>query len=99
MPAAVINPKTKKLAVSKEEIKSVSLQYCKETLSNNPPQAEAVRIAEIKDSLQEARLKATNGHFMAEKDLFNKVLKKFKSTNKKNYDFLVKSGNKFQESC
>ena len=36
---------------------------------------------------------------MAEKDLFNKVLKKFKSTNRKNYDFLVKADNKFQDSC
>ena len=34
---AIIDPKTGKLAASKEQIKKVTLVYCKETLSNNKP--------------------------------------------------------------
>ena len=36
---------------------------------------------------------------MTNKDLFNKVLNKFKSSSKKSYDFLTKAGSKFQNSC
>ena len=99
MPTAILNPKTKKLAVSKEEIKQVTLQYCKETLENNPPAKEAVRSAEIKDALYESRLQAIDGDFMADKDLLAKVIHKFKYSKKKSYDFLVKSGPKFKDSC
>ena len=37
---AVKDPKTKELIVATEEIKRVSLEYCKEVLSNNKPEAE-----------------------------------------------------------
>ena len=73
MPAAVINPRTGKLTVSRDEIKKVSLQYCKDTLENNKPETEAVIEAEVKDILQETRLKAIAGSFMADKELFKKV--------------------------
>ena len=53
----------------------------------------------MKDILQETRLKAGDGKFMVEKDLFEKVLHKFKLPNKRSYDFLCKSGKKFQDSC
>ena len=36
---------------------------------------------------------------MASKELFEKVLKKFKSSGKRNYDFLIKAGPKFKDSC
>ena len=74
MPAAVINPKTGKFTVSRDVIKKVSLQYRKDTLENNPPEAEAIRGAEVKDILQETRLKDGDGMFMVEKDLFEKIL-------------------------
>ena len=34
---AVMDPETEKLVVSKERIKTVTLQYCQDTLSNNEP--------------------------------------------------------------
>ena len=34
---AVVDPKNGKLAVSKHQIRTVTLQYCKETLANNKP--------------------------------------------------------------
>ena len=35
---SVINPKTGKLAISKDEIKAASLEYCRETLKSNTPE-------------------------------------------------------------
>ena len=35
---AIVNPKTNRLAVNKEEVKSASLQYCVDTLKNNEPE-------------------------------------------------------------
>ena len=37
---AIINPATGKLAVTKEELIKVSLNYCKDTLKNNEPKEE-----------------------------------------------------------
>ena len=87
-PTAVSNPATGRLAVTRKEIKSCSLQYCKDTLKNNPAEPGFERLAEVKEKLQERRLLAGNGHFMAGTELFEKVLKKFKLSGKKNYDFL-----------
>ena len=35
---SVINPKTGKLAISKDKIKAASLEYCRETLKSNTPE-------------------------------------------------------------
>ena len=80
-------------------IKAVTLKYCKDTLSNNPPDEGFERFAEVQEELQDLRMKAVSGHFMADKDLFEKVVKKFKSSSKHNYDFLTKAGDKFKDSC
>jgi hypothetical protein len=98
-PSAIQNPETGKLVVSRTQIKSVTLKYCKETLSNNPPKPGFERHADIQEELQKLRMNATNGHFMANKELFEKVLNKFKSSSKHSYDFLTKAGGKFQNSC
>ena len=34
---AIMNPNTNKFLVSKEQIKAVSLKYCKDTLADNEP--------------------------------------------------------------
>ena len=98
-PSAIQNPETGRLVVTRTQIKSVTLKYCKETLSNNPPKPGFERHADIQEELQKLRMDATNGHFMANKELFEKVLKKFKSSSKHSYDFLTKAGGKFQNSC
>ena len=77
-PLAIQNPKTGRLVISRTQIKSVTLKYCQETLSNNPPESGFGRHAEVQKELQSLRMEATDGNFMVNKALFNKVLNKFK---------------------
>ena len=51
--SAILDPKSGELIVSKQKIKDVSLQYCKDTLSNHAPESdykEEIRVK--KDSFQ-----------------------------------------------
>ena len=98
-PTATQDPATGRLVVSRDKIKEVSLNYCKKTLSNNSPEPGFGRFSELQEELQDLRMKAKDGHFMADKVLFNKVLNKFKLSSKQSYDFLTKAGSKFQNSC
>ncbi|MEC7658964.1 MAG: hypothetical protein VYB41_02655 [Bacteroidota bacterium] len=75
---AIINPKTGNLALSKGEIKKVSLQYTKETLMRKFP-------------------KESGGTFKINKEIFEKVLAKFKGSIKRNYDVIVRVDKMFQE--
>ena len=77
----------------------MTLKYCVKTLSNNTPEEGFGRFSEVQEELQCLRMEAKDGQFMTNKDLFNKVLNKFKSSSKKSYDFLTKAGSKFQNSC
>ena len=76
-PTAIQDPVTGRLVVSREKIKAVSLNYCKKTLSNNPPEPGFSRFSELQEQLQDLRMEAMDGDFMADKVLFEKVLKKF----------------------
>ena len=76
-PTAIQDPETGRLVVSREKIKAVSLNYCKKTLSNNPPEPGFSRFSELQEQLQDLRMEAMDGNFMADKVLFEKVLKKF----------------------
>lgn len=99
VPMAIQNPDTKRLVVERSKIRSVSLKYCKDTLKNNPPAEGFECFSEVQEQLQEQRMESISGSFMPKKELFEKVLKKFKSSSKHSYDFLIKSGQKFQNSC
>ena len=99
VPTVIHNPDTKCLVVDKNKIKAVSLKYYKDTLSNNAPEKGFERFAKIQEELNDLRMKSVEGQFMVDKELFNKVLKKFKSSSKHSYDFLTKAGPKFQASC
>ena len=94
---AIINPKTGKLALTKSEIKKVSLQYTKETLASNAVKEEVAEEIERKKCEVEELLTQNNGQFNAGKDIFDKVLSKFKSSRKRNYDFIVRADESFQE--
>ena len=48
--------------------------------------------------MTEIILKETTGEFEVTKEAFQRVLSKFKTNNKRNYDFLVKGGEKFKHS-
>ena len=94
----IINPKSGKLALTKNEIKKVTLQYTKDTLASNPAKEEFAEEIERKRGEMIRMLKENNGNFdVANKEIFEKVLSKFKSSRKRNYDFIVKADESFQE--
>ena len=94
---AIMNPKNGKLAVSKDQIKSVTLQYCQETLANNKPAIGFEGVMHTKKTNLERNLMQCNGSFMPTKEGFQTLLKKFKLSRKQNYDFLVRSSKEFQD--
>ena len=57
------------------------------------------KLAAIQEDLMKQQLEedTTNG-FEVDKDMFNEVLEKFRSNNKRNYDFLIKASEDFQEA-
>ena len=93
-----MNPKTKKLAVTKKEIKQVSLEYCMDTLANNKPEEGFEEGIERKMKLVKDLLNLEGGSFEASKDTFKKMVDKFKRSKKRNYDFLTKARTVFQET-
>ena len=80
---AIINPKTGNLALSKGEIKKVSLQYTKETLMSNPIEEGVAEEIEQKKVATRKFLKESGGTFEINKEIFEKVLANFKSSRKK----------------
>ena len=97
---AVKDPLTGKLAVSNKEIQEVSLNYCKSVLMNNEPRDEYKREVMMKEQIHEERKKENAGSgFEVTRELFDKVVKKFKSNNKRSYDFILNGGDKFKELC
>ena len=89
---AIINPKTGNLALSKGEIKKVSLQYTKETLMSNPIEKGVAEEIEQTKVATRKFLKESGGTFKINKEIFEKVLAKFKGSIKRNYDIIVRSG-------
>ena len=96
---AIINPTTNKLAVSRNEIKQATLQYCVDTLANNEP-ANIYFEKHIKEKKKKVEdfLNLKDGDFKATEDTFYRNLAKFKSSRKRNYDFLVKAGEGFHNA-
>ena len=95
---AIINPKTGKLAVTKADIKEVTINYCKETLTNNVPEKEFEEKIKEKKKLVNYILTLTDGKFEAHFDTFEYMIGKFKRSRKRSYDFLTKAGKSFQNS-
>ena len=94
---AIINPKTGNLALSKGEIKKVSLQYTKEPLMSNPIEEGVAEEIEQKKVATRKFLKESGGTFEINKEIFEKVLAKFKGSIKRNYDVIVRADKMFQE--
>ena len=97
-PSAIMNPITNKLAVNKKEIKEVSLNYCKETLANNETKPEYVKLVQKKKEETEEIMKANDGDFEPTKESLELNIRKFKRSGKRNYDFFINAGKKFQET-
>ena len=73
-PTAIINPRTGKLSVSKEETIDATLQYCKETLKNNEPEEEYREDIEKKKTTVTKYLQQNDGQFKATKETFNNMI-------------------------
>ena len=96
---AIADPATGEVVVSADEIKRVSLKYCKDVLTKNVPVLEVKKEVELKERLHRERMdNLLDGGFNPSLDKFNKVVDKYKRGKKRTYDFLVKAGDKFKEA-
>ena len=95
---AIVNPKTGKIVCSQDEIKKVSLEYCKNTLESNKPEKEYEKLLQSKDDQVKREMADCKEPFEVKYETFEKVVAKFKKSNKRNYDFLVKADKSFQDS-
>ena len=66
------------LATTKEQIKRVTLSYCKETLANNKPPAGYEDYIKKKKYMFEKKLLECNGSFSPKEETFDLLVRKFK---------------------
>ena len=59
----IVNPSTGKLVISKQEIKEVTLKYCKDTLENNAIEKEFEDEIHEKKEKVRTKLAETDGRF------------------------------------
>ena len=97
-PNAILNPENGKLVVSNQNIKTVTLKYCQETLQNNEPHKQYFEEIKMKTKEVEKKLFKENSDFDISKETFDSIITKFRKSGKKNYSFLVKAGNRFQSA-
>ena len=97
---AIKDPKSGKLVVSIEEIKKVSLEYCLEVLKKNPIKEGFEEDINLKNILHSFRMKeeTDEDEEPIKKETFDAIVEKFKKSNKRNYDFLVKSSESFKSA-
>ena len=74
------------------------MKHCKEVLKPNPIEEGYEEIIALKEELHKIKMKEKDGEFEATKDVFDSVLETFKKNDKRNYDFLIKGGEKFKNS-
>ena len=96
---AIKHPNTGDLIVAPEEIKRVSVEYCKHNLRNNDPHPGYEEGVKLISSLHSQRMEdqIEKGCMIEEED-FRQVLAKFKKNNKRTHDFLMKSSDQFRTS-
>ena len=93
---AITNPLDGKLVISRESIKKITLQYCKETLGDNIPESGFQSVIENKQTQVKTKLLEVDGSLAASKETFDCLINKFKRCRKPNYHFLVRAGKSFQ---
>ena len=93
------DPESEEIAVTTKDIKRISLEYCKKVLTNNRVKDDCEREIGMKEKLHDERmLDLSGGGFTPSKELFKKVILKFKKNDKRNYDFLIRTGERFKEA-
>ena len=98
-PHAIKDPNTQELLVANNDIKRATLKYCVENLQKKDPDPQVKSLVELKTIMVEEKMKENSGETLdISKDDFKVVTTKFKSKQTKSYDFLIKSGNKYQDA-
>ena len=82
---SITDPETGKLAVSGKEIRRISLNYCREVLTNNVAAGDSKQVVNMKASMHTGRMmQVQEGSFIPSKEGFTRVIKKFKENDKRN---------------
>ena len=98
-PHAIKDPNTQELFVANNDIKRATLKYCVANLQKKDPDPQVKSLVELKKILVEEKMKENSGETLdISKDDFKVVTTKFKLKQTKSYDFLIKSGNKYQDA-
>ena len=74
------------------------MKYCLDTLKDLEPMEGFEKGVRVKKELHDVRMNCEDGKFGIDKDTFKKVINKFKHSGKHNYDFLTKTGPKYQDT-
>ena len=90
----LIDPETKSEVNSVEDIKRVSLEYCKDLLTNRAPSEGFEDVLEYKMLIHEERMKEVlvDEEFDLSFQMFNSALNRIKSKNAKKYAFILNGG-------
>ena len=93
------DPRTGETVVSSEEIKRVNLEHCVKVLKSNVPNKEVKELLKVQSERHDnMMLDDTDKDTTIDEWDFKEVLAKLKKKNKKNFCFLTKSGEQFQNS-
>ena len=87
---SIVDPATGKLVVSKKQIKKVSLQYCKDTLSNNEPAEGFEDEINMKKEKVKEVINSKDGTFEAFQQTFEWNIRKFQKSGEKTMTSLQK---------
>ena len=95
--AAIKDSRSGNLVVSHKDIKKATIEYCADVLTKNVPEEGFEKQLEYKEDLMRAILENKDaGSYEVEDEEFWKTIERLKIKNKRSYDFLVKSGDKFK---
>ena len=82
-----------------KEIKSVSLKYCVDLLTNREPKDKYKRIMDMKNELHDIRMKKShhNDNIKLTRKYFDKTISDLKKKSQK-YKFITNSGDSFKDA-
>ena len=91
--AAIKDPKTGELLVSKKDIKRATLEYCVQNLKNNKPNGDLKDQVIMRKRTKIEKMKDRQGEtFHVNYDDFEEVLTKLAVKSTRTYDFLLNAG-------
>ena len=96
---AVLDSNTGEVVVSNEEIKRVNLEHCLKVLKDKEPENEVKLLIKLESDLHNILMAETKDKDEeVSKEEYDKVVDKFKSKNKRSYDFLTKAGTLYKQA-